>query len=109
MNKVKDIIRETKIKYVLPVYNFNNIDEIDEMELQLTIKEQTFFDILLMDIRGMTISYSSYKKKMKIERKDQIEKELIHLQEACQNTGEDQRTNARILELKNELEQICNI
>ena len=108
VNKVKDKIRETKIKYALPVYNFNNIDEIDEMELQLTISEQTFFDILLMDIRGMTISYSSYKKKMKIERKDQIEKELIRLQEAYQNTDEDHRTNVRILELNNELEQIRN-
>ena len=78
------------------------------MELQLTISEQTFFDILLMDIRGMTISYLSYKKKMTIERKDQIEKELIRLQEAYQNTGEDQRSNARILELNNELEQIRN-
>ena len=108
VNKVKDIIRETKIKYALPVYNFNNIDEIDEMELQLTISEQTFFDILLMDIRGMTISYSSYKKKKKIERKNQIEKEVLRLQEAYQNTGEDQRTNVRILELNNELEQIRN-
>ena len=53
-------IDEVKKQYSLPVYNFENLHNIPENEIQLFINDQLFLDILLMEIRGQTISYSSF-------------------------------------------------
>lgn len=66
-------ILEVKKQYCLPVYNLENIDKIPDNELQFTISDQLFLETLMMEIRGKSISYASYKKKSK----DKEEKELI--------------------------------
>lgn len=60
---VKKVISEVKKQYVLPVYNYDNIDEVSPEMLQFQISDQMFFEMILLEIRGKTISYSSYKKK----------------------------------------------
>ena len=57
-------ILEVKKQYCLPVYNLDTIDEIPDDELQLTINDQLFLETLLMEIRGKSISYATYKKKL---------------------------------------------
>ena len=76
------------------------------MDLQLTVSEQTFFDTLLMKIRGMSIPYASHKKKIKTDRKMNIEQELLNLQTAYQNKGHDPIIEKRICELNDDLESI---
>ena len=63
-------ILEVKKQYSALVYDFDNLHEICNEELQLTINHQLFLETLLMEIRGKTISFSSYKKK----ERERIEK-----------------------------------
>ena len=57
---VKETIKVTKRQYSYQP----NSNDIPLTELQLNINDQLFFDTLLMEIRGKTIAYASYKKKV---------------------------------------------
>ena len=57
-NKIDDI----KLQYALPIYNYQNINDIPDSELQFTISDQLLLETLLMELRGKSISYGSYKK-----------------------------------------------
>ena len=59
---VKKIV-EMKTQYAYPVYKFENIKSVENTSLCFTIFDQLLLDILLTEIRGKTISYSTYKKK----------------------------------------------
>ena len=63
IDTIKKTILELKIQYACPVYNFINLDTITKNDIQLTIYDQLFMDILLTEIRGRSISYSSFKKR----------------------------------------------
>ena len=58
---VKECIQRVKEQYMLPIYNIEYIIE-SEQNLEFHISDQLFLETLLMEIRGKTISYSSYKK-----------------------------------------------
>ena len=74
LNEIKKVIREIKLRYAVPVYNMEKIDEVDLEDIQFTISDQLFFETLLIEIRGKTISYSSYiKKQTNIEEKILLE------------------------------------
>ena len=77
---VKQKIREVKVQYSALVYNFDNFDEIQDEDLQLTIHRQLFLETLLMEIRGKTISYSSYRKKEREKREKDLIKEIEFLE-----------------------------
>ena len=66
-------INGIKKQYALPVYNLDQVLRIPDDQVQFMINEQLFFETLLMEIRGKSNSYSSYKKKETEKR----EKELI--------------------------------
>ena len=55
-------ILDVKEQYALPVYNIDEIDNIPNTEIQFNINDQLFLDILLMELRGQSISYASFKK-----------------------------------------------
>ena len=63
MNLVKQTILDLKKQYAVPIYNLDNIHLIDDEKLVLTINDQLFFEMLLLEIRGKCISYASHKKK----------------------------------------------
>lgn len=50
-----------KIQYCCPVYNAENLSnkDNDNDKIQFTLKDQTYMDILLTEIRGKTISYAT--------------------------------------------------
>ena len=58
IQKVKDIIEEVKRTYCLDPNNINVNENI-----QFNTNDQLFLETLLMMIRGMTIKYSSEKRK----------------------------------------------
>ena len=70
---INNKIDEVKKQYALPVYNMDQIDNIPDDQIQFVINDQLFLETLLMELRGKSISFSSYKKKT-LEKK---EKELI--------------------------------
>ena len=96
-NKIQDI----KKQYAVPVYNFDNIENISNTEIGFTINDQLFLETLLMEIRGKTISYSSYIKKQKIQRENLLSEEINRLE---QTLNED--TINLLNTKKNELENI---
>ena len=100
VNTVKKKILEVKKQYSALVYDFDNLHEICNEELQLTINHQLFLETLLMEIRGKTISFSSYKKK----ERERIEKKLtteIEELENCVNEQNIQELDIKKQELEN--------
>ena len=84
VEQVKKVILETKKEYSLPVYDFefDNIDKIPHENLQFQISDQLFFEMLLLKIRGKTISYgyAIYKKKMEIQKEADLIKQIEQLE-----------------------------
>lgn len=78
---IKEKIEEVKIQYSCLVYNVESIPSIDNDLIQFTVSDQTFLDILLMEIRGKSISYSTFKKKKICEKELQLEREISNLEQ----------------------------
>ena len=70
---INDKIDEIKTQYALPVYDIEHIQDIPDNQIQFKINDQLFLETLLMELRGKSISYSSFKKKEAEKR----EKDLI--------------------------------
>ena len=98
---IRDFILQVKKHYALPVYNINNLHQLPDENILFTINDQLFLETLLMEIRGKTISYSSYIKK----KKDKQEKELVEeIKDIEKNISE---SNVDLLYNKNqELEKL---
>ena len=63
------------------MYNRDKIPSIENENLSFIISDQLFLDILLMEIRGKSISYSTYKKKKQKEREISLEKEIADIEQ----------------------------
>ena len=59
VNKVKETILNIKKQYAATPYNIDNISSIDNEIFQSVLNDQLFFDILLLEIRNTTLSFSS--------------------------------------------------
>ena len=62
VNKVKEIILKTKEEYVPSPILRSNIPNIQNESLQLIIDDSLFLEVLLINIRGVTISYIEHGK-----------------------------------------------
>ena len=75
INLINDKITEIKTQYALPVYNMENIKNTPDNEIKFLINDQLFLETLLIELRGKSISYSSYKKKQN-EQMELVEQNL---------------------------------
>ena len=66
-------ITDIKKQYMLPVYNIDQAETIPDEEIQFSINDQLFLEVLLMELRGQSISYASYKNKQKHNREKELE------------------------------------
>ena len=97
-------IEEVKLQYSLPIYNYENLQNIPNSEIQFTINDQFFLDILLMEIRGQTISFSSYKKNQNDRNEKLLAEKIFKLK---QNLSADKMEELENLKLElTELRQI---
>ena len=101
VNLINKKINNVILQYSLPVYNRENIINIDRSELQFIIDDQLFMETLLMEIRGETISFSSNKKKAKNQREKHNENEISFLETNLNETNKD-----RLSSLQSELENL---
>ena len=62
IKEIKETISKIKQQCMVPIYDFNKVDEIPNEDFQLTISDQLFLDVLLMEIRKTIIGYSIKKK-----------------------------------------------
>ena len=100
---VKKTLLETKKQYALPIYNLDKICDIPNDQIQFIISDQLFLEILLTEIRGKTISYSSYKKKESDKLENKLIKDIDKLESILDATNID-----NLDQLKTQLENIRN-
>ena len=90
-DKIKQTILETKKQHAslylpvytacsLPVYTFENINKVSNEDIQFVINDQLFLETLIMEIRGATISYSTFKKKHESNEEKQLMKDIDGLE-----------------------------
>ena len=85
--EIKTLISEIKKQYAIPIYNLNNINDIPNNDLTFTISDKLFFETLMMEIRGKTISYSTFKKKTELNKERDLEKEINDLEHNLQENS----------------------
>ena len=71
---VKNVILETRKQYT------HEPDTDSDNDSNLSINDQLFFEMLLLEIRGKTISYSSYLKKQTKHTEENILKEIADIE-----------------------------
>ena len=98
VNQINEKILEVKRQYALPAYNLEDLDNIPNEEIQFTISDQLFLDVLLMEVRGKSISYASFKNKERDAREKDIIKIIADLED-----NETENDLEKIETLKNEL------
>ena len=77
---VRKVISDVKKQYAALVYNLDEIDNIPLTEIDFQINDQLFLEVLLMEIRGKTISYSSYLKKENAKEEKKLTEEIETLE-----------------------------
>ncbi|MCU7801457.1 MAG: endonuclease/exonuclease/phosphatase family protein, partial [gamma proteobacterium symbiont of Lucinoma myriamae] len=85
-NKIKDI----KQQYALPVYNYDNINDVPDDEIQFVIDDQLFLDTLLMELRGKSISFSSFRRKQTDKNEQEIIRKIKSIEENLTESKQDE-------------------
>ena len=74
INQIKQLIIEIKRRYAADIQLYEGtIEEIPNDQLQFSINDQLFLEVLLMEIRGNSISYASFVK----NKYDNLEEKLL--------------------------------
>ena len=99
---VKKQIKDVKEQYSVHVYNEEELRDIDNLDIQLTIDDQLFLEILLTEIRGKTISYATFKKRERVKLENTLTREIRKLEENAQSDQnlieiEEKKSQLRIL------------
>ena len=63
VQEVNDTIEKVIQQYAALPYHRNNLSKTSSKDIQFTISDQLFLDVLLMEIRSKTIAYATEKKK----------------------------------------------
>ena len=80
VDMINDHISKVKKQYAIPIYNQEIIETINNLDIQFTINDQLFFEMLLLEIRGKTISYASFKKREDEKNEKILNKEIVELE-----------------------------
>ncbi|MCU7951650.1 MAG: reverse transcriptase family protein, partial [gamma proteobacterium symbiont of Bathyaustriella thionipta] len=98
MNK---IFLDIKQQYMLPVYNTNVVENIPDCDMQFVINDQLFLDVLLMELRGQSISYACHINKQRNNRENELIKKIGEIEGSVNENNMD-----RLETLKTELFEI---
>lgn len=108
---VKDAIINVKQLYAATPYNTDNIGNIDPANLELMISDQLFFEVLLLEIRGVSIAYASKRKKEMIKNEEILYQRITELEKLYEEAVSKDDSNAGLLSddlnvIKLELEEL---
>ena len=67
------------IKNVMLKYKTDHLVEIDKVDKEFTISNQLLWEMIKMKIRGSAISCSSFKKRQKNKKENDLQEKLIVL------------------------------
>ena len=102
---VNEEIKKVLDEYAILMYNRQTLNDIPKTEVQLTISDQLFLDVLLMKIRSKTIEYSARKKRLQSVREHELETEIRRLEEQTHISANDKD---KLEDDKKELVEIRN-
>ena len=80
LNLINKVIKEEAIKYALPVYNLEYLDE-NYREVNFTINNDLFLEVLLLRIRGESIKFSTFIKKKNNSKEMELIKDIEYLEQ----------------------------
>ena len=63
------MIGRIKKQYAVPIYAQDNFNDIPAEDLQFIINDQLFLETLLMERRGKSFSFASFKKKKQLKER----------------------------------------
>ena len=101
VNTINNIIDLEKYFYAIPVYNLQYLKTIEDSEIQFTISDSLFLEVLLSKIRGETVKFSSGLKKTANDKERILMKDIETL-ENLPNSNNIKLINAK----KDELEKL---
>lgn len=107
VGKVKQIIKNVTRQYSKHEFNndfWENLSNEQLQEIDLNINPQLFFDVLLMEVRGMTIAYSSTLKKLKNERFKKLKEDIETLTQQILDDPNNIEIKNNLAIFQNELE-----
>ena len=99
---VHETIEKIKLEYAVPIYNKNNIGNIDDNLVKFTISDRLFLEMLLLKIRQETIHFASQCKKSMNKQ----EKELIIEIQKLENDSSLSQLTDLIQDKKQQLNEI---
>ena len=80
-NCITKVIESTILVYAVDNLVSNlNINNLPLQDIKFSIDDSLFFDVLLMEIRGKTISYASYKTKTEENKEKLLQEEIDKLE-----------------------------
>ena len=79
IREIKSTILHVKCQYAATPYNLENINKIENETFHPNINPQLFFEMILLAIRSKTIAFSSARKRQEVDRVQQLESEIAHL------------------------------
>lgn len=94
VHQIKRTIENVKRQYTnTELLRTRNFNEIPENELTFNINDRLFFEVLLTEIRGETISYATMKKRQESQKENSLYKEIENLerQEVQDHTELDEK------------------
>lgn len=96
---VKKVKVSLKHKYAEKSDSLEAIEQIPDALLSLNIDHQSFFEQILLHIRGYTIEYSSRKERNRVNKQKEIEEKMNTIR-----NNEYKTNNDGLILLQNELE-----
>ena len=103
LKEINNEIEEVKSEYSATPYDRQQLLRLPCSEIQLTISDQTFLEVLLMRIRMKTMTYASHKKRKYTEKEKKLEVSIANLQNKTDSNKDEQ---LQLEKDKRELEKI---
>ena len=101
IDEIKKVILNIKSQYAASPYNTENIQNIPNEFISFVITDQLFFETLLFEIRGKSISYASFKKKRETDIEKRLTKEISFMEKNINHSVVDE-----LEEKKNQLKDL---
>ena len=89
ITEAKENIFETKKQYGALCYNRENIKDIDNEFFQTYINPQLFLEMILLNVRSLSISFSSALRKCDNEKEKNLERKILTLENDPVNNFEE--------------------
>ena len=95
VDNVNELIFEVLTEYAAFPYNRSELHNVQISDVNLTISDELFLDVLLMKIREKTIFYATEKKKKLQEKEDTLNNKINQLEAKNTLDQEEKKTSKR--------------